>query len=171
MKLIKTLPWILFFVTFTGCAGYRVGNIQGSDMQDVKTVYVPTVKNRTYEPGLPVMVTNAILRRLDNDGTFTSARQKGADAILEVEVIDFKRLPLRQTRTDIQITEEYEITLKAKATLTNLKTGKRIFTDYEVVGKSKYFVHGNTQESERQVLPMAADDLAYNLVKICTEGW
>lgn len=140
-------------------------------MKGVKTIYVPAVKNRSFEPGLPVMVTNAILRKMDNDGTFTSARQKEADAVLEVEITEFKRRPVRQTRTDVQITEEYEVTLKAKATLTNLQTGKRIFTDHEVSGKSKYFVQGDAQESERQVLPMAADDLAYNLVKLFTEGW
>lgn len=172
IKHIKPLLWLFSLVfIFSGCAGYRVGNIQGANMEGVKTIYVPTVKNRSFEPGLPVMATNAILRKIDNDGTYTSARQREADAILEVEIFDFKRHPVRQTRTDIQITEEYEVTLFARATLTNLRTGERIFTNKEVTGKSKYFVHGDAQESERQVLPMAADDMAYNLVKLFTDGW
>jgi hypothetical protein len=158
-------------LALTGCAGYRVGNIQSGDMKNVKMIYVPVVKNESYEPNLPVMVTNAVLRRLDNDGTFTSSRQHGADATLEITVKEMRRTPLRQTRTDVQVSEEFQITLVATATLTNLRSGKRIFTNREVTGSSKYFVQSDLQESERQTMPMAADDLAYNLVKLITEGW
>lgn len=156
---------------FSGCAGYRVGNIQGGDMKDVKTIYVPVVKNESYEPNLPVITTDAIIRAIENDGTLSSSRQQGADATLEVTIKDMVRTPLRQDRSDIQVTQEYEVALKAVATLTNLRSGKRIFTKREVVGKSKYFVQGNLQESERQVMPMAAENLAYNLTHLITEGW
>ena len=140
-------------------------------MKDVKTIYVPVVKNESYEPGLPVMVTNAILRRIDNDGTYASSRSKQADAILEVKVVNFSRTPMRQSRADVQVTDQYEATLEISATLTNLRSGKRIFTDRRVEGKTRYFVQGNAQEVERQALPSAADDLAYNLVKVISEGW
>ncbi|MFH1067550.1 MAG: LptE family protein [bacterium] len=153
------------------CAGYRLGNIPSAEMKGVKTIFVPVVKNDSYEPGLPVMVTNAILRRIDNDGTFSSSREGQADATLEVRVTRLTRSPLRRSREDVQVTDEYEVTLEAEATLTNLKSGKRIFTKRKVTGKTRYFVQDNLQEGERQALPSAADDLAVNLVKLVAEGW
>lgn len=153
------------------CAGYRLGNIKSAEMKNVKTIYVPVVKNDSYEPGLPVMVTDAILRRMDNDGTFSSAREGQADATLEIRVTRLVRSPLRRSRVDVQVTDEYEITLEAEANLTNLKAGKQIFTKRKIAGKTRYFVQNNMQEAERQALPSAADDLAVNLVKLMAEGW
>ena len=68
----------LCVLCFIGCAGYQLGNIPRADMKEVHTIYVPVVKNNSYEPGLPVMVTNAILRRIDNDGTYSSSRSAAA---------------------------------------------------------------------------------------------
>lgn len=166
-----TLALLFSLITLTGCAGYRLGNIQGSDMRGVRTIYVPTVKNYSYTANVPTMVTNAILRRLDNDGTFQSSRSRQADATLEVSVVQVTKNPLRSARTDILLTEEYELVLEAKATLTNLKTGQRVFTDRLVKGRTTFYIQQNGQEAERQALPNAADQLANNLVSLITEGW
>jgi hypothetical protein len=170
LKLFIFVP-LLSLMLFAGCAGYKLGNIQSGVMRDVKTIYVPTVKNFSYEPGLPTLTTNAILRRIDNDGTFKSARSRGADGILEVTIVNVKRNSLRRSRGDLEITEEYELVVEAEATFTNLRTGTRMFTNQKVSGKTVYFVQNNLQEGERQSLPLAVDDLAYNLIKLLSEGW
>lgn len=162
---------IVCCLAFAGCAGYRLGNIQGAEMKDVKTIHVPMVKNLSYEPNLNNMVTSAIIRRIENDGTFSSSRSGDADALLEVVVTEVKRVSLRRSRADVQVTEEYELIMEAKATLTNLRSGTRIFTERVVTGRTTYYVQNDQQESERQSLPLAANNLAYNLVKLATDGW
>jgi hypothetical protein len=171
MRLLRFLPAFLLAFLAAGCAGYRLGNIPDSDMEGVKTVYVPVVQNRTYEPSLQVMTTNAVIRRLESDGTYLSARSRQADAILEVEIIKYERVPLRRGRDNSLVTDEYRGVLTAKATLTNLRTGTRIFTDLEVKGETDFFVGESLQEAERQFLPLAADNLAYHLVNQVAEGW
>jgi len=164
------IPLVLAGI-LAGCAGYKLGNIQGTQMKDVKSIYVPVVINRTLEPGLPVMATNAILRQLDNDGTFASARSKDADAQLDVTIMTFDRNSIRSSREDTLITTQFRITLTANVTLTNFRTGEVIFKDRKVTGQTEYFVQADAVEVERQYLPLAADNLAYNIVKQVTEGW
>jgi hypothetical protein len=154
-----------------GCAGYRVGNIQGAEMAGVKTIYVPMAKNQSLESGMPGMVTQAVLRRIDNDGTYRSGRSGEADAVLEITVVQVRREPLRSSRSNVVLTEEYELVIEAEATLTNLKSGQRIFQNKIVTGKTAYYAQNNLQESERQAIPLAADNLAYNIVKLAAEGW
>jgi hypothetical protein len=141
-------------------------------MKDVRTIFVPVVKNKSFEPGLSVMTANAINRRINNDGTFSLAsNEKGSDAVLEVTITDVRRSPLRSSRSDLVLTEQYEIIILAEATLTNLKQGRRVFTNKKVQGSSSYFVQSNPQESERQTLPLAAEDLAQRVVSLASEGW
>jgi hypothetical protein len=155
-----------------GCAGYRLGNVPYREMEGVKKIYVPVVKNKSYEPAIQVMVTNAILRRMDRDGTYTSGREKEADATLEVTVTELKRDPARSARNAQLVTEEYEIKLYATATLINHRTGQRLFKDRVFFGETNYFIPENRQqEVERQSMPLAAEDLADKIVRSITEGW
>jgi hypothetical protein len=166
---------LLFILTTSfliiACAGYHLGNVPNPEMKGVKTIYVPIVKNESFEPSLSVMTTDAILHRIDNDGTYTSSRQREADAILEVRITDVKRTPIRMSRSDIENVDQYQITIQAAATLTNLKAGKKIFENKLVTGSNTYFVSTAMQEAERQSLPAAADDLAQHLISMVTEGW
>lgn len=154
-----------------GCAGYRVGSIAGKDLQGVTSVFVPTVKNESYEPGLPVVTTNAILRKLDNDGTLKTVQSLQADSQLDVVIKSVERHSLRGNRLDGERTEEYEVKITAQATFFNRKLGKKTLDKVTVSGVTKYFVQADQQEAERQALPTAAEDLAQNIVSLVVEGW
>ncbi len=156
---------------FFGCAGYQVGNIPNSAMSGVRTIYVPVARNLTLEPGLPVMATNAIIRRLENDGTYASARSGGADAELTVTLTEFERVPTRRSRDDVAITSQYRAVLKARVTLVNRVTGAVVIRDREFAGSTEYMVQSDAVEAERQALPLAAQDLANRIVSAVAEGW
>ena len=53
----------------------------------------------------------------------------------------------------------------------NRKLGRKIFENITVTGNTTFFTQANIQEGERQALPLAAQDLAQNTVKLVTEGW
>jgi hypothetical protein len=169
---ILALPlWCVVLFFGSGCAGYQVGNIPNSAMSGVKTIYVPVARNQTYEPGLPVQVTNAIIRRLENDGTYMSARTGEADADLVVTITEFDRIPVRRSREDVLITTQYRIALKGVITLTNRITGQIVFQNKDVVGISEYIVQGDAVEAERQTIPLAAQNVADQVVSLVAEGW
>ncbi len=167
---IKAGLGILLMVALVGCAGYRVGNIGGREIQGVSSVYVPVAKNESFEPGLQVMLTNAIIRRFENDGTLQTVKSADADSELNVVIKLVRRTATRSARQNTLLTAEYSVTIEADVTFTNRRLGKKML-DKRVTGKTNYFVQNDLQESERQALPLAAEDLSNNIVKLIVEGW
>jgi len=156
---------------FSSCAGYHMGGIPSAQLKGVKTIYVPMVKNESYKPSLQVMATNALIHQLENDGTFHSSRIGSADATLEVTIINFERNSMRRAPDNSLVSEEYQGLLTAKATLINNLTGKKVFADQTFTGKTQYYVAQDAQEGERQALPLAAEDLAREIITQVTNGW
>jgi hypothetical protein len=162
---------MLGLLALEGCAGYRVGNTSGRDLQGVRSVYVPMAKNTSLVPDLQMTVTNAIIRRFNNDGTLEVNQNANADSELDVVVTNIQSTAIRSSNSDILVTAQYELTIQATATYTNRRLGRKMFENYSVAGSTSYFTQADIQEGERQALPLAADDLANNVVKLITEGW
>jgi hypothetical protein len=162
---------LLIVLYLSGCAGYRVGNTSGRDLQGVHSVYVPMARNTSLTPDLQATVTNAIVRRFNDDGTLEVNQDPNADSELDVTITNIQHTAVRSSTTDILVTAQYELTIQATATYTNRKLGRKIFENYAVSGSTTYFTQSNIQEGERQALPLAAEDLANNTVKLITEGW
>jgi hypothetical protein len=167
--------WVVYLtvglIGLAGCAGYRVGNTSGRDIQGVRSVYVPMVKNTSLEPDLQMTVTNAIIRRFNTDGTLEVNQSPNADSELDVVVTNVEHMPYRSSTNDILVTAEYQITIQATATFVNRKLGRKIFENSAFVGTTTFFTQSDIQEGERQAIPLAAEDLANNVVKSVTEGW
>ena len=162
---------ILVLGPLSGCAGYRVGNTSGRDLQGVRSVYVPVAKNTSLAPDLQMTVTNAVIRRFNSDGTLEVNQNPNADSELDIVITDVKHTPVRSSTSDILITAQYQLTIDAKATYVNRRLGRKIFENLTVTGSTTFFTQSDIQEGERQALPLAADDLANNAVKLITEGW
>jgi hypothetical protein len=155
----------------SGCAGYRVGNISGRDLQGVHSVYVPVVRNESLEPDLQMVATNAIIRRFESDGTLSVNQDANSDSELDVTITDIQRQAIRSSTTDVLLTSEYQLTIEAKATFINRRLGRKIFENVSVSGSTSFFTQADINEGERQALPLAAIDLANNTVSLVTEGW
>ena len=162
---------LLVLLTLSGCAGYRVGNTSGRNLQGVRSVYVPVAKNTSLEPDLQMTVTNAIIRRFNSDGTLQVNSTANADSELDVTITNIQHTPVRSSTTDILVTAQYQLTIQATATYVNRRLGRKIFENYAVTGSTTFFTQSDIQEGERQALPLAAADLANNTVKLITEGW
>jgi outer membrane lipopolysaccharide assembly protein LptE/RlpB len=167
----STVVVLLAILTFSGCAGYRVGNTSGRDLQGVRSVYVPTVKNTSLQPDLQMTVTNAIIRRFNDDGTLEVNQDSNADSELDVTITNIQHSPIASSTSDILVTAEYQLTIQATATYVNRRLGRKIFENVGVTGTTTFFTQADIQEGERQALPLAAQDLANNTVKLITEGW
>ncbi len=170
-SVIRPLSVLLFVLALTGCAGYRVGDVSGRNLQGVRSVYVPVVKNASLEPDLQMTVTNAIIRRFNNDGTLTVNQNASADSEIDVIVTNIDHTPIRSSNSDLLITAEYQLRIDANVTFINRKLGRKVFENITVTGSTNYFSQANLLEAERQALPLAAEDLATNAVKLVTEGW
>ena len=170
-RVVRVLAFAATVLALTGCAGYRVGDISGRDLQGVRSVYVPVAHNSSLTADLDMTVTNAIIRRFNNDGTLSVQQNNAADSELDITVTNVYQTAVRSSTSDILVTAEYQLTIQATATYVNRKLGRKIFENTSVSGSTYFFTQADIQEGIRQALPLAAQDLANNTVKLVTEGW
>ena len=170
-SVVRSTFAVLIVLMLSGCAGYRVGNISGRNLQGVRSVYVPVARNTSLEPNLQMTVTNAIIRRFNDDGTLTVNQSADADSELDVTITSIAHNAIASSNSDIYVTSQYQVTIQATVTYVNRRLGRKIFENSQVSGSTTFFTQANIQEGERQALPLAAEDLANNTVKLITEGW
>ena len=170
---MKKLGLLLLVMSMAGCANYKMGNTpKGAGLTNVRILYVPTVQNETDDTAVPGPVTNAILQEIDRDGTFRHARKDECDAILEVTVIRIDRGAIRQSTAQFLTTLQFQLNLMLAYRLYDVKEKKEIVPKTVVTGTTTFFVQGDQTESQRQALPLAAQNAAQNLVTaLSNRGW
>ena len=169
----------VFFLALSGCLGYHVGPVKPYYLRDVHSIAVPTFKNRTLVPRIEVLVTDTVIKQLQQDGTFQIAGGDKADATLTGEVSRIARTPARSVSGNVLATSEFALTLTVRYSLTG-KNGEQLMASNEAIGTTSFFVtgggtadvtSGDVTSDERQALPLATEDLATRLVSQISEGW
>jgi Lipopolysaccharide-assembly len=176
----------------TGCAGYRLGDVKPSSYVGINTLFIPPFKNETLEPRLSSLVTNAVLKEVQADGTYRVGNRSNSDAILVGVIKDVKKSQLRANRQDTLQSQELILYLYVDFHLEDPQTGAIIggtipadgdksgktegtevilARQGRVMGQTIQFVDPNFQVTERNSLAVAAQDLASKLVGQLANGW
>ena len=178
---MKALLATLFCFALGGCLGYRIGPVKPYYLRDVHTLAVPTFKNRTLVPRIEVLVTDTVIKQLQQDGTYQITNGDKADATLAGEISRISRAPARSQRGNVLLTTEFSLVLVVKYWLTG-RDGKQLVPPSDAIGTTTFFVDstatsvqqntsGDVTSDERQALPLATEDLAGRLVTQISEGW
>jgi hypothetical protein len=157
-------------VFLTGCLGYHVGPVKPYYLRDVHTIAVPTFKNKTLVPHIEVLVTDTVIKQLQQDGTFQIASDENADAKLTAEIYRIDRIPARSVRGNVLQTTEFNLTMHLKYSLVG-RDGTMLAPLGEAAGSTSFFVGADVTTDERQALPLATEDLATRVVRQLSEGW
>jgi Lipopolysaccharide-assembly len=174
MRLALFLP--LAALLFGSCAGYHVGPIKPTRMAKVTTIAVPSFKNDTLLPRVEVLLANAVIKQLQQDGTYRIVRENEADAIFQGHLEQVVRRPARSVRGNVLLTREYLLTLRCTYEVTDRVTGA-ILDRRATLGQTTFFVSGtdaiaaDLTQDERQAIPIAAENLAKDIVSHLSEGW
>jgi outer membrane lipopolysaccharide assembly protein LptE/RlpB len=161
---------IAVFLLLTGCLGYHVGPVKPSVLRDIHAIAVPTFENKTLLPRIEVLITDSVIKQLQQDGTYRIANENNADAILKAEITDINRTPARSVRGNVLATTEFNLAMHVKYKL-ETPSGTVLMPSAEVVGTTSFFVGTDVTTDERQALPLAAEELATRLVTQLSEGW
>jgi Lipopolysaccharide-assembly len=153
----------------SGCLGYHIGPVKPYYLRDVHAIAVPTFTNRTLLPRIEVLVTDTVIKQLQQDGTFEVTSEDKADAILKADITQVARAPARPVRGNILATAEFALTIYLKYSLV-AKNGAQLAAS-ETYGSTTFFVGTDVITDERQALPLATGQLATNLVAQLSEGW
>jgi hypothetical protein len=177
MRRLFCAPLLLTLVGgLVGCAGYQIGPVKPKLMERVQTIAVPTFKNDTLEPRIEVALASAVIKQLQQDGTYKVVRENEADAILEGTLLEIRRRPARSVRGNVLQTREYTLELRVHYSVKDRATGREI-ESRTITGTTSFFVSGSNTiaadvtQDERQAMPIAAEDLAVRLVSQISEGW
>ncbi len=149
---------------------------------NIKTIHVAPVKNaidlsgeisdkdrfRVYRPGVEVDITNAVMNRFIFDGNLKVVNREKADAVLEANLVDYRRDALRYSEgDDIQ---EYRLSITIEATLT-LADGHKVLWHENLVGDTSFFLSGAHALSEDEAVTKAVEELARRVVNKTIESW
>jgi hypothetical protein len=162
-----------FFVFWLGGCGYTQKVTLPSGIQ---TLHVDTFQNKiplgrlfAHEPGVEIRITNAIIRRLEQDGNLKVVSRDRSDAILEGELIAFDQEGVRFT--GFERIEEYRLYVVVSLRLKNQKTGEVLWEEPNFSGDTSFFVTGARSISRAQATDRAIDQLARNVVDRVVEDW
>lgn len=152
-----------------GC-GYHAGEIRPTPMRSVRTLAVPTFKNKTYEPRVEVLMADTLVKTLQLDGTYQIIEDDRADAILYCTVTKIDRRSLRSVQDNVLATAEFGLTVEATYQVQDRVTGAILLEGREQ-GRATFFSGNDLQTIERQAISNAAADLANQIAVAVTEGW
>ena len=169
-KLIAILS--LCFLPVSGCGYTR----QAILPQGIKTLYVDTVQNgipiemvSVYQPGLEMKITNAIIRRFEQDGNLRVANREKSDVVLEGDLVGFTQEGMRFT--GLERIEEYRLFVVVNLRLRDTKTNEIIWEEPGFSGDTSYFLTGPRSVSRTIAAERAVDRLARNVVDRVVEDW
>lgn len=188
---LAALALALVTLSLSGCAGYQMGSVKPQAYSHIQTISVPTFENRTLEPRVSVLVTNAVIKQIQMDGTYKVSTTPNADAELRGVISRIERRQLRSARTDTFTSTELQSYLVIRWALYDPTTGEKL--DYsqardvdennvegtsglkirpgQNIGRTIVFLDPNFQTSERGAIPVAAQKAAEQLVSQLSEGW
>ena len=165
----KVFSTFLVALICSGCAGYKLGSVKPAYLRGIQSIAVPTFTNRTLTPRIEALVAGTVVKQFQQDGTYRITTEEQADGILQGEIISVSRSPARSVRGNVLSTTEFMLTVRASYTLVD-KAGKTLGAG-QAGGGTSFFVSSDVSTDERQALPLAAEELARQLVSQLSEGW
>ena len=163
---------ILIFVTtlLSSCSSYRLGNNKPVKYKNIESIAVPIVQSDVLKPKLQSLVTNAIIRSIQEKGAFKIAKEKNSDATLNIKIINIERKQLRASRENVLRTTEMEFIIEIEYRVLNNLNGATIERG-NVKAKSSSYLNPNFQLTENHSLRDAAEKLAISLANKLSEGY
>ncbi len=163
------LGGMLMAMLTSGCPalGYRLGAALPAD---IRSIGLAPCANRTREHDLEPIVTQAILRLLQQYGNVRVIDPDKADARLEVTLTHFEQQPLLYGRDDPLRGREFRIRGTAHVLLRRRVSGEEL-VERTLVGETTFVAPGDLITPKAEALPRLAEDLARRIVDAIVEAW
>lgn len=175
MFLIQKTGIAVALLAVAGC-GYVTHSALPSDWRTIhvasfanKIDYASPSKRNLYLPLLEIKARDAIINRFAFDGSLKIREEDEADLILQGELINYERGPLRFT--DVYDVQEYRIRVIVNLKLTEGMNGPVVWQEKGFAGEATYFVSGPRARSESAALDEALTDLARRTVERTLDNW
>ncbi len=169
MRILAALFLCLALFSLSGC-GYRLGSAKPAQLANVTKIAIPTFKNKTYEPGVEVLLADTTIKQFQQDGTYEIVPDDRADAILYCTLDDIVRRQARAVLSNVLATREFSLQLTVEYELVDRVTGARILNG-RVNADTSFFTNNDLQVDEQQAIVNAIQEIAVKLTGDITEGF
>jgi hypothetical protein len=159
---------MLSLALLAGCAGYRLGPTN-PELTDDRTIQVLSFENRTIEPGLTEALNQALRQELQRDGSYRLRTDGTSDVLVRGVITGYERRPLAYQPTDVITATDYDLRLTVRMTAQERLSG-RVLVERDLTGRTSVRVGNDLPSSERQALPLLAEDWARQAAAVLTEG-
>lgn len=158
----------LALLLLPGCASYKLGSMLPDD---ISSVYVPTIINQSNEPLVESTITQAVVVQLQRDGSLEVLGKNQADAELSITLHSYELSPIGYNRDRETQADEYRALLTASVMMTRKTDGKVIAENPRIRGDATFPFSSDLTTTKREALPLAAADLAHDIVEFIVEAW
>jgi outer membrane lipopolysaccharide assembly protein LptE/RlpB len=152
-----------------GC-GY---SLRASLPANIKTVHIPTLENRTQEPGIEDFVTQALTQALVTSGMARIASNATeADGVLEGSIVEYSLTSLAFDRT-ANVTR-YRLQIALSLALRDRRKNEVIWKQERIEERSDFPVSGQVTQTisrEQDAVRRAAVDVSRAIVSLAFEGF
>ena len=149
-----------------GC-GY---SLRGNLPDDVKTVAVPLFANRTPEPGVENLLTQAVVEAFAKNGRLRVVQPAAADSILEGEVVGYRLEALAfDPRESIR---QYRLVVTLNLRFRDVKRNSLLFEEPRLQEQADFRVVGAVSQTisrEESALRAAAVDIGRSIVSLAID--
>lgn len=162
--------FLIFAGCLTGCAGYALGPIPPTYMKGVHRVAVPVFKNTTIAPDIEALATTAVIKQIQQDGTYEVTGVDDADAVVVGTIAAVHRSKARSLIGNVLASSEFNLRVTIDFRIQKPGTGE-ILGQKNIDGVSSFFVGNDIASQERQAIPLAVEDVATQFTSYLSEGW
>lgn len=155
-------------VALSGCAGYRLGPTNGVEARE-KTVQVRPFANTTLQPRLGDAVTQQLRQEIQRDGTYQITSRDDGDIVVSGVITGYNRREISFAPNDVLTGRDYRLTITVQVTARERTSGK-LLIDRVVTGNTLIRVGNDLTSTERQALPLLAEDLARTVTGLLADG-
>jgi Lipopolysaccharide-assembly len=152
-----------------GCAGYTLGPTPPTYMKGVKRVAVPILKNTSITPDVEALTTTAIIKQIQEDGTYEVTGVDQADAVVNGTIVAVDRTKARSLVGNVLASAEFNLRVTIYFRIE--RPGGLLIAERKILGDTSFFVGNDIASQEREAIPLAVQDAAAQFVSFLSEGW
>lgn len=162
----RALGLVVAVAGLAGC-GY---SLRGGLPDHIKTVGVPVFVNRTPEPAVESLLTQAVVRAFSTNGRLRVVKPEEADAVLDGEVVGYQIQALAfDPRANIQ---QYRLVVTMTLKMRDVRRNTLLFEQPRFQEKADFRVFGAVSQTisrEETALQAAAVDIARAIVSLAVD--
>jgi len=168
MRALVMLASVALAGLMAGCAGYQLGPTDGQSA-GARSIRIVPFLNDTLEPRLTDALTAGVRKEFQRDGTFRLNTHGEPDLILEGKVTNYRRRVQSLAPSDLATGRDYRLEMTVQITVRE-RASARMLLEQPVSGSTLIRVRDDLTSSERQAMPLLANDLAKRVVGLVAEG-